>query len=303
MMSEQRRAIALSLVCGVCILVLKMLAYLVTDSAALMSDAFESIVNVVASAFTMWTLYVAQTPPDRRHPYGHGRVEFFAVFFEGALVIVAALGIIVAAAPRIIEPRAMVQLDIGLGLSVVASAINLVLGLYLIRVGRREDRLALVADGKHIMADVYTTGGVLAGLLLVHATGWLWLDGAIACVVALHILGAGYGLVREAVRGLMNERDEKLLLRIEDVLRRHEQDDGIATHDIRAWRSGRDIHVDLHLVLPRHMTMEQAQARATVVEDILRGQIPHVVEVLVRAEACDEAQCSVCRHAGRCHER
>ena len=174
------RAIGSSLAVSFVLMLVKFYAYRITHSAAILSDALESIINVVASAFAMFSIYLAAKPPDADHPYGHGKIEFFSAGFEGALIVIAAVGIFITGASHILKPHEMPQLEVGLLLLLATSMVNLALGLMLLRIGTQTDSITLRADGKHVITDVYTTGGVLIGLVCVYVTGWQWLDGVIA---------------------------------------------------------------------------------------------------------------------------
>ena len=181
----------LSLLLSGGLLAVKFLAYQLTGSAAVLSDALESIVNVIASSFALFSVTLSARPPDESHPYGHGRVEFFSAGFEGALIVAAAVAIFVTALPRLFHPQPLAQLSLGIGLVGGAGVLNALLGLCLQYVGRRTHSLALVADGKHLLSDAYTSAGVLVGILGVWLTGWHVLDALTALVVALHILVMG----------------------------------------------------------------------------------------------------------------
>ena len=185
----------LSLLVSGCLLAVKFLAYQLTGSAAVLSDALESIVNVIASSFALFSVTLSARPPDASHPYGHGRVEFFSAGFEGALIMAAAGAIFCAALPRVFAPQPLTQLSLGIGLVCGAGVANALLGVYLQYVGHRTHSLALVADGKHLLSDAYTSAGVLVGILGVWLTGWDVLDALTALVVALHILVMGGRLV------------------------------------------------------------------------------------------------------------
>jgi len=290
----QQRAITLSFGLGVVILALKFAAWRITGSAALLSDALESIINVAASAFAMWSLRVARTPPDRDHPYGHGKAEYFSAMLEGVLIAAAAAAIIVASFPRILEPQPLQGLDLGLAVAVAASGVNLLLALYLIRTGKRTESIALEADGQHILTDVYTTAGVLLGLTVVRLTQWLWLDGAIACAVAVNILFTGYSLIRRAVKGLMHETDEALIADICRTLSASRDPAWVSIHKLRAWRSGRAVNIDFHLVLPRSLSLEEANVHVKRVESLLRDKYHGKAEVLVKTEVCRDDDCPEC---------
>ncbi|MFP5222487.1 MAG: cation diffusion facilitator family transporter [Acidobacteriota bacterium] len=297
----QQKAIRLSFVLGILILLFKFAAYFITNSAALLSDALESIINVLASAFAMWSIHLAKTPPDADHPYGHGKVEYFSALLEGVLIIAAAVGIVYVAFPRILNPDALQQLDLGLALSVLASGLNLALGVHLVRQGKKTNSITLVADGKHVLSDVYTTAGVLLGLLAVRVTDWLWLDGAIACLVALNIVWTGYGLVRQAVKGLMNEADSALTGEITRLLNENRRPEWISIHKLRAWQAGRFVNIDFHLVLPRDISFERSQAIVTDLEELFRRHYGGVAEVLIKTDICFDELCDVCSF-GQCPE-
>lgn len=291
---SQQRAIRISFFVGIVILCFKFAAYYLTSSAALLSDALESIINVVASAFAMWSIHVARMPPDSDHPYGHGKVEYFSALLEGSLIVVAAGCIIYAAIPKILAPQELTRLDYGLLVSVVASAMNLALGLFLVREGKRTNSITLVADGKHVLTDVYTTAGVLVGLLIVWMSNWLWMDGVIACVVALNIVWTGYGLVRESVKGLMNEADYSLVKEICSLLNDNRRSEWISIHKLRAWRAGRFIHIDFHLVLPTQLSFEEAHKIVSELESLFKEKYDGIAEVMIRTDICEDGHCFVC---------
>lgn len=294
---SQQKAIRISFFIGIVILGFKFAAYLITNSTALLSDALESIINVVASAFAMWSIHLAKAPPDSNHPYGHGKVEYFSALLEGVLIILAALCIIYAALPRILAPGNLNQLDYGLLVSVIASIMNFVLGMYLIRQGKRTNSLTLVADGKHVLTDVYTTVGVLFGLLIVWVTNWLWMDAAIACVVAVNIVWTGYGLVRQAVKGLMNEADTSLSGDICKLLNENRRPEWISIHKLRTWQAGRFVHVDSHLMLPRMLSFEESQVVVNNMETIFKNTFDGVAEVMIRPDICSSKYCNTCSYA------
>ncbi|WP_084502461.1 cation diffusion facilitator family transporter [Fundidesulfovibrio putealis] len=298
---SQQRAIRISFAAGVIILLFKFVAYYATNSAALLSDALESIINVIASAFAMWSIHLAKTPPDANHPYGHGKVEYFSALLEGVLIIIAAGCILYTAFPKILEPEELTRLDYGLLVSVVASAMNLALGLFLIRQGRSTNSITLVADGKHVLTDVYTTAGVLIGLAVVLLTNWLWMDGLIACIVAINILWTGYGLARESVKGLMNEADHTLVKEICTLLNSNRRSEWISVHKLRAWRAGRFIHIDFHLVLPKQLSFEEAHSVVADLESLFGRKYDGVAEVMIRTDMCDYDFCSMCYYE-KCKE-
>ncbi len=287
-------AIGMSLLVGAALMGAKFYVYYITGSSAILSDALESIINVVASAFAMWSIILSSKPPDPSHPYGHGKIEYFSAGFEGALIIFAALGIFYSAGPKILNPDALQELDIGLLILLAASLVNLGLGLLLVKVGKKTRSLVLVADGKHILTDVYTTAGVLLGLLIVKQTQWFWLDGAIACLVALNILITGAKLVRQSFAGLMDASDPELLEEITRLISRHRRNAWIDIHKLRAWRAGNRLYVDFHLILPRNMTLEAAHEEVMQIRTLLDTHLGEAGDTLIHAEPCIDPECPIC---------
>ena len=287
-------AIAASVIVSTGLLGGKFYAYWLTGSAAILSDALESIINVVASAFAMWAIILAAKPPDPSHPYGHGKVEYISVGFEGALIVLAALGIFLKAASQISQPQPLPNLDFGLWLTLGITLINLLLGLGLIYTGRKTASLALMADGKHILTDVVTSFGVLAGLLIVLYTGLLWLDGVIAAAVGLNILFTGSRLVQHSVAGLMDASDVTLLEEISQILRQHRKSIWIDIHQLRARRAGDRIYLDFHLILPRDLSLEEGHKEVEELERIFRVHFRGEAEVHIHLEPCDDLECPIC---------
>lgn len=295
-------AISASFVVGVALMAAKFYVYHITNSSAILSDALESIINVVASAFAFGSILLAAKPPDESHPYGHGKIEYFSAGFEGALIILAAFGIFKTGLTHLLSPRPLPRLHDGLLILFITSLINLALGMVLIRTGRRTSSFAIVADGKHILTDVYTSGGVLVGLFMVTLTGWYWLDGTIACMVGIHILGSGGKLVWHSFSRLMDRSDPVLLDEIAKLLRQHRKPIWIDVHELRAWRSGRLIHIDFHIILPRNFTLEAAHQEARELEQLIEAHFKGSVEVLIHMDPCSARYCSICEN-GDCELR
>ncbi len=295
--NQQRQRIAagiVSLVVGAGLMAVKFYVYRLTGSSAVLSDALESIINVVASSFAIVSIVLSAIPPDKDHPYGHGKIEFFSAGFEGALIVLAALGIFRVGLGHILAPHPLPELETGLLLMVAASAANLLLGLGLVRVGRRTRSIALEADGRHVLTDVYTSVGVVAGLVLVRLTDWYWMDGLVACLVGLHILGTGARLIRSSYKGLMDAADPAVLSQIADVINAHRRPAWIDIHKLRAWNAGARIHIDLHLILPREMPLEAAHQEADDLEQFILAEVPGAESVLVHMDPCQEENCPIC---------
>jgi cation diffusion facilitator family transporter len=289
-------AISTSLIVGAVLMGVKFYAYWLTQSAAILSDALESIINIVASAFALGSILFSARLPDATHPYGHGKIEYFSAGFEGALIILAAAGIFLQAWPQIFHPHALPHLGGGLLLILGASLVNLVLGVGLVTAGRRTQCLVLIADGKHVLTDVYTSGGVLLGLVGVLVTGWYWLDGAVACLVGLNILYTGAKLVRQSFAGLMDTSDPQLLEQLSAILAEHRKDIWIDIHRLRARRSGDRILFDFHLILPRDFTLAESHQEVKELERIFAAHLGSRADILIHTDPCAEPECPVCGH-------
>jgi cation diffusion facilitator family transporter len=287
-------AISLSLFLGAVLMLLKFYVYWLTGSSAVLSDALESIINVVASAFALWSVIVSAKPPDQTHPYGHGKIEYFSAGFEGALIIFAAFGIFWTAWPQLLRPHELPHLGTGLLILLGTSVINLALALALMGVGKRTKSLILTADGKHILTDVYTSAGVLLGLVMVQQTGWYWMDGGVACLVGINILVVGTKLVVESFAGLMQASDPALLEEISGLIAQHRRPTWIEIHRLRAWRAGNRIHADFHLILPRDMTLEEAHNEASLLQESLKTHLDGTVDAIIHAEPCVDPECPIC---------
>ena len=296
------RTMTLAIAVGTLLMTVKFMAYFLTNSAAILSDAFESIINVVASGFALYSIYRSSQPPDATHPYGHGKIEYFSVGFEGALIILAAVAILYKAVPAFFQIRVLEELNAGIVLMLGTSAVNLAMGIFLIRTGRRTRSVPLEADGKHLLTDVYTSAGVVVGLVLVRLTGWNGWDPIAACAVAANILFTGWHLVKTSFGRLMDEADPELLAKIVDILNRHRSPDWIDIHHLRTRHYGDKVHVDFHLVVPRSFSLLEAHTQAKKIENLILDSLPQVAEVIVHVDPCEDPLCRVCRQY-KCEDR
>ena len=296
------RAGRVSLAAGLLVFGGKFGAYLVTDSAAVFSDAMESVVNIAAAFVLLLSLGLAARPADRDHPYGHGKVEFFSAGIEGAFLLVAAVLIFIEAIGVFLVGPSLRELDVGLGLLAVFGGLNAVLGGYLVRVGERTKSVALIADGRHVLADVWTTAGVLVGLGAVWATGWSLLDPLVAIVVALHIVREGGKLLRRAVRGLMDEADEELLERIVAALATGRGPEWVDVHGLRSRNSGAAVHTDMHLIVPRYFDVQLLHSVHEAVESTVAAATETDSETVVHFDPCEPSDCAGCA-MGKCPVR
>jgi cation diffusion facilitator family transporter len=290
----RRRAAVLSLAVAVLVLTGKLAAWRLTASAAVFSDAMESVVNVAAGAMLLFAIIVAARPVDQDHPYGHGKVELFSAGMEGALIALAAALILNESIREIFRGPELQRLGIGAALLVGLSVINGALGLHLIRVGRRTHSVALVADGRHVLTDVWTSAGVVAGLVAVRLTGFALLDPIVAIAVALHILHTGWRLLREAIGGLMDEADEPLLRQIALALEAVREPGWIEAHKLRTLRTGQLLHADLHFTVPRYWDVGQVHEMDRVVTRAVLSAAGAEGDVVVHYDPCTDDHCSQC---------
>jgi cation diffusion facilitator family transporter len=288
------RLILISLITAVCLTSIKFVAYAYTGSASILSDALETIINVVASLFALYSVILSSKPPDEDHPYGHGKIEYFSAGVEGSLIILAAIGIFVEGIRMVLSPHELPNMGIGITITGFAALVNLLLGYSLIKVGKKTHSLTLIADGKHVMADVYTSAAVIVGLLLVHFTAILWIDGLVACLVACNILVSGYYLIKHSFAGLMDTSDPELLETICTILSDNKKDIWIGAHRLRSMRSGNMLHIDFHLTLPRTMSLSESHAEVKSVEALLAGYLDNLGDVLIHINPCLDPECAVC---------
>ena len=275
-MTSLERFAWLSVAAALATIALKSLAWWLTGSVGLLSDALESIVNLAAAMLALTMLRVAASPPDEHHPYGFSKAEYFAAGIEGALIVLAAAGILASAIPRLIEPRPLDAPVLGLALSASASAVNLAVGMLLIRVGRKRHSIALEADGQHLMTDVWTSVGVVLGVGLVYATGWLRLDPLVALGVAAHIVWTGLRLMRRSWRGLLDaaistEDTGEVTKLFAEYSRRY----GVGFHALRTRQAGARRFISFHLLVPDEWSVVQAHRLSEEMEERIRSLVPN----------------------------
>ena len=288
MRAQQLFAIRLSFVVGLLMFAGKWYAYLLTGSAAILSDAAESVVHVVAVSFAFYSLWLSHRPPDEGHPYGHDRIGFFSAGFEGVMISLAALYIIAESVRKWVVGLHLEQVSTGTLYVTAAALVNLALGLYLILQGRRHRSLILVANGRHVLTDVWTSGGVILGLVLVMVTGWLPFDPICAILVASNILWTGGRLIRQSVGGLMDEADPKLDHLLREVLDRETAVRGLGYHELRYRDSGTSVWVEVHLLFPPRVAVETAHAAATAVEEALGDALSVQARIITHIEPAAE---------------
>lgn len=272
----------------------KFSAYFLTASTFVLTDAAESIVNVVASSFAFFSIYIASQPRDENHPYGHGKIEFFSVFVEGALISVAGAGILVKAGYGLFHPQPIHDLLTGAIIIGLTGAVNGALGYYMIYRAKALRSLTLDADGRHLLTDMVTSGGLVVGLLLIHFTGLNWLDGALSIAVGLYICYSGYKLVRKSVAGLMDETDFDVVEHIIKVLNEERKPEWIDVHNLRAQKYGHELHLDCHMTLPNYFDLNRVHAEISLVDKLINEKAGVATELFIHADPCLPECCHYC---------
>ncbi len=287
---------------SIVLFVAKIIAYYFTHSLAILTDALESIVNVLAGFIGLYSLYVAAKPKDIDHPYGHGKAEFLSAAVEGTLIIAAGLLIIWQTATTFFEQKPIHSLDIGLWLIAATAIVNFIAGTFCITIGNKNNSLALKASGKHLQIDTYSTLTIIAGLILILFTKLYWLDKVIALLVSLVILYNGYKIVRTSVAGIMDEADEELLNKLVLVLNSNRKENWIDLHNLRVIKYGSLLHVDCHLTVPWFLNVHEAHNEVEDLGRLIKQEFGDSIELFVHTDGCLPFSCNICNKEN-CIER
>lgn len=277
-------AIRLSFAFGIAMLFIKWYAYGITGSSAILSDAAESVVHIIGVGFAVFSLWLSMQPADEKHTYGHDKITYFSAGFEGALIVLAAFYIIYISISRLIQGVEISNIGKGTYFTFAASAINLFLGWFLVNKGKKTNSLILVANGKHVLTDSWTSFGVVAGLFLTWITGWLPFDPIVAILVALNILWSGGKLIRQSAGGLMDEGNEELGKIVRAILDEKAKEIHLEYHELRYRQSGNVVWIDLHLLFPKEILLEDAHNCATEIENSIRGKVESKVMITTHLE-------------------
>ena len=292
-MKSKIRIMRLMLLFSTLLLGLKFFAWWITRSNAILTDALESIVNVVAGAFALFSISYAARPRDAEHPYGHGKIEFVSAGFEGALVLLAGCGIIYQAIHGFIKGHTLEKADIGAVLSAASGAANFVLGRFLIVRGKKQSSPLMEANGRHLVSDTVSSIGLVAGLVLIWLTGLTWLDNALAIGFGLYIFYTGSKIVRESLGNLLDEQDQEKVKKLVEVLNENRRPAWIDMHNLRVVKYGSVLHVDAHITLPWYFSLVEAHDEVHAVEDLVKEKMGEEMEFFIHADPCLPMSCSV----------
>lgn len=283
-------------VISVLLLAVKFSAYYFTRSVAILTDALESIVNVAAGFIGLYSLFVSAKPKDKDHPYGHGKAEFLSAAIEGTLISVAGVLIIYKAVQQLFYPVEIRELDLGIILVAITAVINFLIGWYCVRIGNKNDSLALLASGRHLQSDTVSTIGIIAGLLLLFFTGKWWIDSAVAILFACWTLFTGYRILRRSIAGIMDEADEKLIAEMVAFLNEKRRVDWVDLHNLRVIKYGSMLHIDCHLTVPWYLNVHEAHNEIDILAGLIREKYGEAIELFVHSDGCLPFQCHICNN-------
>jgi cation diffusion facilitator family transporter len=279
---------------GILLFVAKVFAWYLTGSVAILTDALESTVNVIAGLIGVYSLYVSAKPRDQDHPYGHGKAEFISAAVEGTLITVAGFIIIYQALNNLIHPHAISQLDYGILLVAATAIINYIAGAICVNTGRKNNSLALISSGKHLQTDTYSTLGIIAGLTLIYFTNIWWIDSAVAILFAFIIMITGYKIVRTSLAGIMDEADEEIIAKLVISLNANRRENWIDLHNLRVIKYGGTLHLDCHLTVPWYLNVHEAHREIDVLSALVKKDFGDTMELFVHTDGCLDFSCKVC---------
>ncbi|MBS1586837.1 MAG: cation transporter [Bacteroidetes bacterium] len=272
----------------------KLLAWYLTHSVSILTDALESTVNVVTGFIGLYSVLLAAKPRDTNHPYGHGKAEFISAAVEGSLIMVAGLFIIYEAVAQLLEPKPLHQLNTGIIITLCAGIVNFLFGRYAVGIGKKHRSITVEAAGKHLLSDAYSTLAIVIGLSIVVVTRLQWIDSTVALVFSVIIIVSGYKVLRRSLAGIMDEADEVLLKQVIDVLQQNRNPQWIDLHNLRVIQYGDVLHVDAHLTLPWYYRVADAEKEIHGLEDLIKHHFGDKVELFIHIDACMPYSCKLC---------
>ena len=283
-----------TLIIGILLLAAKFLAFAVSNSNAILTDALESIINVLAGGFGLYSLFIASKPMDEDHPYGHGRIELISASIEGALIFAAGLAMVIKSIYNIFYPTKIEHLDIGIILIALTGVVNYALGWYSKYNGKKFSSATLIASGEHLKSDAYSSFAIILGLAVVFFTEYYWLDVAIAIAVGIFIMYSGFKILQSSIEGIMDKADFILLQKVIDVLNKNRRESWVDIHNLRIIKYGENIHIDCHTTLPWYYNTIEAHEELRLVEDAIKEAIPNNLESFIHSDPCIPESCRIC---------
>jgi len=279
---------------SVVLLVIKFIAYYSTHSVSILTDALESIVNVASGFIGLYSLFIAAKPRDFDHPYGHGKAEFISAAIEGTMIGSAGAIILYKAIQNLIHPVALHKIDYGIILIAFTAVVNFAVGFFCLRTGKKNNSAALIASGKHLQTDTWSTLGIIVGLLLLYFTEYRWIDSLVAILFGGFIMFTGYRIVRSSIGAIMDEADTKLLDHLVQVLNGNRMPNWVDLHNLRVIKYGSVLHVDCHLTVPWFLNVHEAHKEIDSLAELIRKEFGESFELFVHSDGCLPFQCHIC---------
>lgn len=286
----QKKLTALTLL----LFLIKIIAWYMTHSVAILTDTLEYTINVVAAFISLYSLHLSAIPKDENHPYGHGKVEFVSAAVEGLLMVISSFLIIYEAIFNLRHPHTLQKLDYGIYLVASTAIINYLGGYYAVKKGKENKTLALIATGKHMQSDTFATTGIVIGLILIFFTGYTWIDSAVALLFAFIIIFTGYKILRNSLAGIMDEADKDLLSDVVKYLNDNRRENWIDLHNLRIIKYGAVLHLDCHLTAPYYFSINEGHNEVKALEEMIREKFGESVEMFVHLDGCLYSQCTLC---------
>ena len=272
----------------------KVVAWYLTNSVAILTDALESIVNILAGVVGVYSLFISSKPKDEDHPYGHGKAEFISAAVEGTLIMVAGILVIYKAVATLINPHQIEKLDYGIILVAATALVNFIAGTVCLNTGRKNNSLALIASGRHLRTDTWSTLGIITGLILLYFTKLVWLDSVVAIIFSFIIFFTGYKIIRTSIAGIMDEADIELLKKLVLLLNANRKENWIDLHNLRMIKYGGTLHIDCHLTVPWYLNVREAHDEIEALAALVKNEFGEAVELFVHSDDCREFSCRIC---------
>jgi cation diffusion facilitator family transporter len=288
---------------GLLLMSIKFLAYYLTSSNAILTDALESIVNVFAGFLALYSLVLSARPKDKNHPYGHGKIEFISSSVEGALILIAGSIMIGKSVYNFFFPEELSNLDHGIWLTAVAGAVNFLLGHLSTKRGKVSNSITLLASGQHLKSDAYSTVGMILGLAIIWFTGAVWMDNVIAIVFGGIIAVTGYRILKKSISGIMDEADYQILEEVTELLETNRNENWVDLHNLRLIRYGAHLHIDAHVTVPWYFSIKEAHEEITAIDQLINQHIEAPVEFFIHTDPCLPFSCKICEKADCQHRQ
>lgn len=293
--NENSRLQRVILLIAILLFLIKLFAWFITGSLSILTDALESTVNIIAGALGLYSLYISEKPKDYDHPYGHGKAEFISAAVEGSLVTIAGIFILYSAIKNLFIAHQIIKVDVGILLISITAVINYLAGRICLSKGSKNHSLQLIASGKHLITDTYSTAAIICGLLLIYFTNLWFIDSVLAALVSIFIIFTGYKIIRTSIAGIMDEADMKLLENIVKLLNENRRENWMDLHNLRIIKYGSKLHCDCHLTVPWYLNVKEAHHEIDLLSDLIKAQFNESIELFVHSDACLPQSCAICR--------